>query len=317
MTRIVAWFEEALTAEVAGGKGASLSRLAAAGFPVPPGFVVTAEAYRAFHRAARLDAHVAPLTTLSGRPQLAAVRESCSGLLEALDGACLPGEIAEHVAGAYRDLEARTGPAATFAVRSSAATEDGAAASFAGLYESYLNLRGHDAVCGAVLECYRCLWQPRAVQYRTLKGFDHTREAMAVVVMQTVPAAISGVAFTINPVTGAADEVMVNASWGLGEAIVSGLVNPDAWTLDRHGRIRTESLEEKTLEIVPAEGGTVRQEVSAGRARAACLTPEQLAVVAETAVGVEPLYGGPVDIEFAFDSSGRFYLLQARPVTTR
>src|SRR5690606_6899123 len=116
---------------------------------------------------------------------------------------------------------------ATFAVRSSGVSEDSAGASFAGLYESYLNLRGADAIVDAIERCYRCLWEPRAAHYRAIKGIDHSREGMGVVVMQTVVSHVSGVAFSLNPVTGAQDEVLINASWGLGESIVSGFVTPD------------------------------------------------------------------------------------------
>lgn len=317
MSQLVAWFEEALTVEAAGGKGASLSRLAAAGLPVPPGFVVTSDAYREFHQQGFLDEFLPALCALDGRPTIAAVRGVCEPILAAVNGLPLPDAVTREIRDACLELESRTAPGATFAVRSSAATEDGAQASFAGLYESYLNLRGEAAIAAAVRDCYRCLWQPRAAQYRTLKGMDHAKEAMAVVVMQTIASAISGVAFTMNPVTGAADEVMVNASWGLGEAVVSGRVNPDAWTLSRDGAIREQAIQEKTVEVVPAEGGTVEREVSGERAHAPCLRPEQLRFVCETAVGVEAIYGGPVDIEFAFDGDGRFFLLQARPVTTR
>lgn len=315
---MIAWIDgsSVLEAARAGGKASSLARLAGVGLPVPPGFVVTTDAYWLFHREAGLQAHVEALRALEGRPQFAAVREASAPLLAALEAAVLPATLTDAITAAYEQLEEQAGAGSSFAVRSSAASEDGIHASFAGLYESYLNLSAAEAVCEAVLRCYRCLWEPRATQYRTMKGLDHANEAMAVVVMETVASATSGVVFTMNPVTGATDELLVNASWGLGEAIVSGLVNPDSWRLSRSGAVLAEAIEEKTVESVVVEGGTAQREVSGARAKQASLSPAQLAEVAKAAVTVEQLYGGAVDIEFAFDAAGRFYLLQARPVTT-
>jgi len=313
----IAWIgKDEADVSLTGGKGASLSRLAAAGLPVPPGFVVTTRAYREFHDSLGLDTHLPSLASVERRTPFAEIRNVCGPLSAALESATLPGNVAAGLESAYAQLEAAA-PGATFAVRSSAATEDGAHASFAGLYESYLNLRGIEAIANSVVSCYRCLWAPRAVQYRAIKGFDHTREAMATVVMATVPSAISGVAFTMNPVTGSTDEVLVNASWGLGEAIVSGIVTPDSYTMSRAGGLIAEDIQEKTVEIVPVDGGTEQRDVDSTRANASTLDSERRRQVFEAAKAAEALYGGPVDIEFAFDASGAFFLLQARPVTTR
>lgn len=319
MNRFVAWLDgpEPLPTSVAGGKGASLSRLGAAGLPVPPGFVVTAEGYRHFHRSCGLDDHLPPLTWLAGRPQLSTVRDASAGLIATLADCDLPEDLGSAIEAAHSELEARATSGAKFAVRSSAATEDGAHASFAGLYESYLNLRGAAAIRSAVKDCYTCLWHPRATQYRTVKGMDHAREAMAVVVMETIVSAASGVAFTMNPVTGDTGQIMVNASWGLGEAVVSGIVTPDSWILARDGSTLSEDIRAKRVEIIPGENGTEHREVPTERANQPSLDSAQTRHVAEVAIAVERLYGGPVDIEFAFDARGRFSLLQARPVTTR
>ena len=316
---MIAWLDGASALDVAraGGKGSSLARLAAAGLPVPRGFVVTTDAYRAFHDAAALDQHIDALRSLAARPPLAAVKEASAGLLAALEGAELPKGTRAAVEAAFAELVAQTSAGATFAVRSSAAAEDGATASFAGLYESCLNLSGAEAVCEAVVRCYRSLWQPRAVQYRTIKSIDHATEAMAVVGMQTVQAAVSGVAFTMNPLTGSRDELVVNASWGLGEAVVSGLVTPDSCLLTAAGDVLAEDISDKSIEAVPAESGTTTSEIRGSRATQACLEHAQLRQVAEAATHVEQFYGSPVDIEFAFDAGGRFFLLQARPITTR
>lgn len=319
MNDYIAWLDSpsGATAARVGGKGASLARLGEAGFPVPPGFAVTVDAYYAFHHAHGIDDALDLLLALSGRPTPAVVREACAPILQKLETASLPADIASMIRDAYQELEAKTGPHATYAVRSSGVSEDGAGASFAGLYESYINLSGSDAVSRAVQDCYHCLWQPRAAHYRTIKGIDHRKEAMGVVVMQTVASHVSGVAFSLNPVTGATDEVLINASWGLGESIVSGFVTPDNYIVAKDGTVRAKDIYEKQVRVVPVAGGTEKQDTPAELANVSSLTDDQVRQVAETTIAVERHYGCPMDIEFAYDAAGRFYLLQARPVTTR
>jgi pyruvate,water dikinase len=319
MSKFIAWLDAtdgAPTARV-GGKGASLARLAAAGFPVPPGFAVTVDAYQHFHEVAGLDEAMEALLALSGRPTPAEIRQVCEPILKALVDSALPHQVASDVSTAFEHLSARAGGDATFAVRSSGVSEDGAGASFAGLYESFINLTGNDAVLKAILDCYHCLWEPRAAHYRTMKGVDHSKEAMAVVVMQTVQSHVSGVAFTLNPVSGETDEIMINASWGLGEAIVSGLVTPDNYIVKKTGAIAQKDVSDKHVRIVPTATGTEQQATPAAMASAQALEDHQIRHVADTATAVELHYGCPMDIEFAFDTNGNFYLLQARPITTR
>ncbi len=313
----IAWLDSAdSTPARAGGKGASLAKLGAAGFPVPPGFVVTVEGYHAFHHAAALHEAVRQLAFLPERPTVSEARAACEPFAARLEGATLPVDVEAAICAAFDELRIRTGPEATFAVRSSGVSEDGAGASFAGLYESYLNLHTHVQVLEGVRKCYECLWQPRAVQYRTLKRIDHANEAMGVVVMQTVPSAVSGVAFSLNPVTGATDEVVINASWGLGEAVVSGLVTPDNYVARKDGSLAAQDIFDKHVQIVPVQGGTEQQDTPRHLANAPALDAERVARVATTVAAVEAHYGCPVDVEFAFDAEGTFYLLQARPITT-
>jgi pyruvate,water dikinase len=319
MSAYVRWLDagQQLEASEVGGKGASLSRLAAAGMPVPPGFALTVHAYRRFHEETGLDEVIGPLLELQGRVPPKQVQAAAAPVLERLSGAGLPGDVQAAIAEAYGQLETAASARATFAVRSSAVSEDSGGASFAGLYESYLNLQGHDTVTRAVRDCYCCLWAPRAAQYRAFKGIDQRSEAMAVVVMETVPAAISGVAFTLNPLTGATDEVVINAAWGLGEAIVAGKVTPDTIHTDRAGAIRKYDAGEKAIRVVTAPGGTREEPVPSSDIQRPTLDEAQVRHTVEVATAIEQLYGRPVDIEFAYDANGRFYLLQARPVTTR
>ena len=299
-----------------GGKGGSLARLSGMGFPVPPGFVVAADAYEAFAQAHDLASLTAPLADLEARTPMAAIRAALAPTAERLAGASLSEATRSAIAGAVAELEGRTGPDATFAVRSSSLNEDSAGSSFAGLYESYLNLRGEDAILGAVLDCYRCLWQDRAVHYRTFRRVDHAGEAMAVVVMQVVRARSSGVAFTKNPMTGATDEVLINASWGLGEAVVSGYVTPDSFIVGPNGEMRERAISEKHEQVRLAEGSTERAPVAPELVAEPSLGDQQVQEVVETAQAVAREYGQPIDIEFAYDDSGTMFLLQARPITT-
>ncbi len=296
-----------------GGKGASLARLAAAGFPVPPGFVLTAEAYRRFHAAANLDACLAPVRSLAGVPSLAVVREACQPVLERAMATPLPGEVAEALREAFAVLAAAS-EAELFAARSSATAEDSRSTSFAGLYETSLGLRTADDVADAVKRCYVALWQPRAVHYRTMKRVGH-EEAMAIVVMPLVRARASGVAFTRNPLTGT-DEVVIEAAWGLGEAVVSGRVTPDRFIVDRGTRVIVQrAIAAKTAMAVPREGAVELVETAPGLAEAPSLDDAQVLAAAELALSIEGAYGFPVDVEFAVDERAALVALQARPVT--
>jgi pyruvate,water dikinase len=204
------------------------------------------------------------------------------------------------------------------AVRSSAISEDGSAASFAGLYESYLNMIGEDEVLDAVHRCYVSLWSQRAVSYRANRG-SNADEAMAVVVMKLVPSETSGIAFTAHPVTGSLDQVIINASFGLGEAIVSGRVTPDSFLVDkRNFAILEREIYPKELAVFPhpdGGGGVVEEKLAPDRQRAASLTDEQACEVARLAARVETHYGSPQDIEWGLYED-QLYLLQSRPITT-
>jgi pyruvate,water dikinase len=293
----IEWLDSRLLPRaVVGGKAATLSELLAAGFTQPPGFALTAAAYRRVIAQNGLGA-AAPET-----------------LAASLCEADLPHDLLVEIEQAYAELTLKGGDAV--AVRSSAISEDGASASFAGLYESYLNVRGCTDVERSVLRCYASLWASRAAHYRRERA-GGSDEAMAVIVMSLIDAEVSGVAFTAHPVTGARDRVLINASWGLGEAVVGGLVTPDSFLFEKSSLILLErEVFAKDLVVVPDEaGGTVEAAVSYNRAEAPCLTSEQAAEVAGLAIRVEHHFGVPQDIEFAF-AKGHFYLLQARPITT-
>ena len=314
---MVVWLEseEAATRRV-GGKGASLIELHRGGFPVPPGFVITAEGYERF---VAYNALQPAIDAVLAKPDLRVpkvARETCAPLAQRLATATLPDDLAGEISAAYASLRERG--VAVVAVRSSALSEDAAAASSAGLYESYLNLRDAAAVLDAVRRCYASLWSQRAVQYRALKGLASRGEAMAVIVMALVPAEKAGVAFTVNPITGDRDEIVINASWGLGEAVVSGRVTPDSFTLAKENMtLLAREVFEKEVEIVPdpaGASGTVQRPIENGRSLAPALTDEELRTVGALCCTIERRFGRPMDVEWAF-ADGCVYVLQARPIT--
>jgi phosphoenolpyruvate synthase/pyruvate phosphate dikinase len=316
---IIGWLDDAGEDTAAfGGKGASLAGLIRAGFTVPAGFCVRAPAYHRFIEANGLADAIRCLLVTPNLKLPKTAREACGELTRAIESSRLPDDLAQAICAALAQLRRQVGPEIVVAVRSSALSEDATGASSAGLYETYLNLRDDRAVLDAVLACYASLWTPRAVQYRAFKGIDSAREAMAVVVMEMVPSDVSGVAFTVNPVTGARDQITVNASWGLGEAVVSGLVTPDQFLLDKATlAVLSRDIHPKDLAIQPAPAGasgTVRVEVPPARAYAPALSDRQIRDLGEICRRIEQHYGRPVDVEWAF-ARGRLFILQTRPVT--
>jgi rifampicin phosphotransferase len=285
----------------AGGKGASLARLAGAGLPVPPGFHVTTRAYRDFVSADGLAEEI--------RTALRAA-DPADPIAAAFARRQVPEAVAEAVAHAYRALS--DGPVA---VRSSGTAEDLPGMSFAGQHDTFLNITGTDALLDAVKRCWASLWTARAIDYRTRGGIAHDEVALAVVVQRLVPADAAGVLFTANPLTGARGELVVNAAWGLGEAVVGGQVTPDTYVLAHGTResVRRE-VNDKAVMTVRTAGGTGEEPVPDHLRREPVLDEAAAAELAGLGERVQDLYGAPVDVEWAVHD-GRFAILQARPIT--
>ncbi|WP_127126196.1 PEP/pyruvate-binding domain-containing protein [Georgenia sp. SYP-B2076] len=302
-----------------GGKGANLGALLAAGLPVPDGFCLTTTAYRVAAVGANLGPVLAALEVTSAGTDRGASAGATASLARlagqartALEGAPVPATIAEAVRAAY----ARLGADVPVAVRSSATAEDLPEASFAGQQNTYLNVVGADALLDAVRRCWASLWTERAVAYRSDNGVGHRAVSIAVVVQEMVDAEVSGVLFTANPVTGRRGEAVIDAAPGLGEALVSGAVNPDQFVVDvATGEILRRTLGDKRVEVraVPGGGTEVRERPAAG---GPCLTDAQ--VLALTALGsrAEEHFGQPQDLEWAIEPGGRILLVQSRPITT-
>lgn len=306
-----------LSREIAGGKGASLSELIAAGFTVPLGFSIVAEGYRHFIDANDLEGRIDAVLRTADLMDPAGAHEAAEQIVALALTAPVPEDLSEEIVAAYDELAARSGIAC--AVRSSAISEDGESASFAGLYETYLNVAGAGDVLDRVRRCYASLWSERGVRYRAKKtAGGGTHDAMAVVVMSLVQSEVSGIAFTAHPVTGATDQVVINSSWGLGEAIVAGLVTPDSFVIEKDSFVLLErEIGEKELAHLPHPGGigTVETSLTPEQASAPSLKDDEALAVARMAARVEAHYGTPQDIEWAMQG-GQLYLLQSRPITT-
>jgi pyruvate,water dikinase len=299
-------------AAIAGGKGASLSRLRRAGFPVPPGFVVCTSAFRMFLDEA--DGH----DFLSAR--MAQVRADDHGsaaaaahpIREFILTRPLPSALDDHIRRGYEGLGG-----SAVAVRSSAVGEDGAAASFAGQHDTFLGIRGADDVARCVRECWASFFTERALFYRSQKG-TLVDPRVAVVVQEMVPADASGVMFTADPVQKRRDRIVIEAVLGLGEGIVSGTVTPDHYEVDRDtGEVVSEFIGLKELAFVyDAEAGrTIEQPIAGGRNAARVLSASDLERLRQLGLRLESFFGGPQDIEWSF-RSGELFLLQSRPITT-
>jgi len=290
-----------------GGKAANLGELIHANLPVPPGICVTTEAYRQVAASAAIDYDA---FNAAGPEELKRLAGQARAALLAVP---IPAAVAEAIVDAYVHL----GSSVPVAVRSSATAEDLPYASFAGQQDTYLHIIGRDAVLDAVRRCWASLWTDRAVVYRTTNGIDHRTAQLAVVVQRMVDAEVAGVLFTANPVTGRRRQAVIDASPGLGEAVVSGAVNPDHYVIDTEsGMVIERRLGDKRLEVRPLpEGGTQHVERMEGADRF-CLTDDQVRALVALGDRVEAHYGTPQDTEWAIDAHGSLWLTQARPITT-
>jgi pyruvate,water dikinase len=325
-----------------GPKMARLGQLASAGWRVPDGYAVTAGALEGWlPAAAQAELHrlfTAPASSAAagaggqdsggqdygGHQRLARLSEQARRIIE---GQSLPAQLADAIAAAHSRLEQRTGRggALRVAVRSSAVGEDGHAASFAGQYETYLGVSGTDAVLRHIAKCWASGYSAHALEYRRRFGGSSPLRAndLAVGVLELVDARSAGVAFTLDPVTGDRDRLVVEANWGLGESVVSGQVTPDYWTVARDGgRILERRVGAKLVwSVLAGIGiGTVLAPLPADLAQAPCLTDDEVRYICQRAAAIEAAEGTPQDVEWAIardlDFPGSVFFLQHRPETT-
>jgi pyruvate,water dikinase len=276
---------------IAGGKGASLSRMAAAGLPVPPGFVVSAGAFEAFLDSCGGGALIADLTANLDVDDMGAVERAAASIGQLIVSTPLPAPLARAILAAHARLE----HGELVAVRSSAVSEDGQSASFAGQQESYLNVAGADAVLHRVQECWASFFSPRALFYRARKAvLADTR--MAVVVQEMVQADKSGVMFTVDPIRNRRECMVIESAPGLGDAIVSGEITPDHYVISRHDGASVDTF------IPDEERGRV-------------LSDAELNGLREMGLRLEAVFGSPQDVEWCI-RGGDLLVLQSRPITT-
>jgi rifampicin phosphotransferase len=316
-THVLKLSDASVTLETVGGKGISLAKMIQAGFPVPDGFHITTEAYRQFVAANGLQTKI--LATLKDvDASLPSTLEIASASISRFFAASkIPTDIATSITTAYNDLNRKSSikNRKSVAVRSSATAEDLPDASFAGQQETFLNIRGEDALLEAVKKCWASLWTARAVAYRIKNSVDQNSVALAVVVQEMVNAEFAGILFTANPINGHRDEMVINAAWGLGEAIVGGLVSPDTVIVDEAtGKVKKYEIAEKIVITVLMESGTREDPLNDARRRSRVMKEAQVVELVNIARRIESFYGSPQDIEWCH-ANGNFYIVQSRPVT--
>jgi pyruvate,water dikinase len=318
-TNSVLGFEQLRRGDVAfaGGKGANLGELTAAGLPVPPGFVIGAPAYAAFCEETGLRERIAARLADLDVEDTAALERASREVREEIERESIPAWLADRIRGAYERLVG-SGGEAPVAVRSSATAEDSESASFAGMNETLLNVRGAEALLDAVRTCWSSLFGARTIYYRAKRGFGQADMDIAVVIQRQIQSTRSGVMFTIDPASGDRDRLVIEGAFGLGEAVVSGSVSPDRYVVLKDGlHIDRREVRRKELAIVSLpEGGTETRELGEAEGRRPVLSDEEVREVAEMGVRIEEHYGAPQDTEWAFNEGGTVWMLQSRPVTT-
>jgi pyruvate,water dikinase len=298
------------TLERTGGKGMNLARLTRAGFAVPPGFIISTDAYREFVNLNRwLPAILSGVDNLSAEDASALERASAQ-IRAAFPTGKMPEEMESAIRAAYAELGDKP-----VAVRSSATAEDLPDLSFAGQQDTYLNVIGAEQLLEAVIHCWSSLWTARAIGYRIRNGIDHQEAALAVIVQEMVQSESSGVLFTANPLSGLRSESVIDATLGLGEALVSGQVEPDHYVVDTlNRRILTKAMGAKKISTRGKTGGGVETIEEDALARQS-LTEEEILQVADLGQQIQKEYGFPQDIEWAV-AENKLYVLQSRPITS-
>ncbi len=333
--RWVRWFPELSNKDVAiaGGKGASLAEMYNNKFPVPPGFIVTAQAYDYFIEKSGLRNTIMTMLKETDVDDTHKLDTNSRKIRNLIEQAVMPEDMKSEIVEAYEMLDvdksrfagASGGALAILkhshekpfvAVRSSATTEDLADASFAGQHESFLNIKGDDNLVQVVKECFASLFTSRAVYYRKKKGFFNEQSYLAVVVQKMIDSQKSGVIFSKNPMKDDGN-IVIEAVFGLGEGIVSGIISPDHYILSKNLEIIEHKISDKRIALTRSSSGkteqvTLKPEISSREV----LTGHELKMLAQYGLQLEEHYGKPQDIEFAIDSLG-IYIVQSRPITTK
>lgn len=295
---------------IAGGKGASLGEMTQAGLNVPPGFVVLAPAFDRFLEETDLNVEIETRLKTVNKKDLNTVDRASNEIRAILAKTKMPKDLETEILANFKKLKARF-----VAVRSSATSEDSKTASWAGELETYLNVTEKDLI-KQVMRCWSSLFTPRAIFYRFEKKLNKTKISVAVVVQKMVQSEISGIAFTVHPVTKDPNQMVIEAGFGLGEAIVSGMVTPDTYIVHKDDfSILDINVSSQAFAIIKTLKGNVNKKLSATQGGKQKLSGKQIIELAQLCKRIETHYAHPQDIEWAIEK-GQYYLIQSRPITT-
>lgn len=325
--KYIKWFNQIDKDDIpiVGGKGANLGELTQKGLEVPPGFCVTAGAYNHFIDSGGLGSKIEENISNLDVEDSIELQKASSQIQKIINKTDIPKDLADEIILAYNILNEQIGVKnSEVAVRSSATAEDLPEASFAGQQDTYLHISGEEELLNHVRKCWASLWTARAIYYRENHKFDHFEVSLSAVVQKMVNSKKSGVMFTANPVNNHIDEIMINASWGLGEAVVSGAVTPDEYIVDKNEKkIIEKHIAEKTVMVVKNEQNVGTLEANVGDylgpeyINNQCLEDDEIMLLTEYGLRIEQLYGTFQDIEWGFDKdTNKLYILQSRPITT-
>jgi pyruvate,water dikinase len=325
--KYVKWFSQINKHDIpiVGGKGANLGEMTQKGLDVPPGFCVTAPAYKYFIEKSHLNNDIKARIDSLDIEDSAKLQKASEEIQSLINSAQIPNDLEDEIVSAYSQFSSDIGiETPEVAVRSSATAEDLPEASFAGQQDTYLHISGKKELLNYVRKCWASLWTSRAIYYRQNKGFNHFDVNLSVVVQKMVNSEKSGVMFTANPVNSNTDEMMINASWGLGEAVVSGTVTPDEYIINKESRkIIEKHIAEKNIMIVKSADGIGTVEIKVGdyigyeNVNKPCLSDDELKELVNYGLKIEKVYGSFQDIEWGFDrDTKKLYILQSRPITT-
>ncbi len=301
--------------DIAGGEGANLGELVAAGFNVPPGFVLTTAAYDYFLENSGIKDTIFELLAKVDASSEASLQDTSQRIRDLFDTVEIPSDLKEEILASYKALFKGKRPGLV-AVRSSATAEDLPTASFAGQQDTYLNVESPEDLLDKVRRCWSSLFTPRAIYYRITKGFEHSKVKLAVVVQKMINSEISGIMFTVDP-NSEMPHIIIEAGYGLGEALVGGKVTPDTYVVDKfHSKILSKRIAKQTWKLVSGKGGEcVRADVPDELSSVQKMTDEQILALAEIGRNIEAHYNRPMDIEWCIEDRV-IYVVQARPVTT-
>lgn len=312
MSKYIKFFSELSKSDtgIAGGKGASLGEMAGNRFPIPPGFVVLSSAFDRFLLETDLAVEVEAQLKKVNLEETHTVDDASEVLRQLINKYEMPKDLEREILAAYDKLAAQY-----VAVRSSATAEDSKVASWAGELETYLGIQ-KSGLLAAVKQCWSSLFTPRAIFYRIEKKLGGTKVSVAVVVQKMVESEVAGVCFTAHPVTTDRNQMVIEASWGLGESVVSGKVTPDTYIVDKRKlSIVDKNIQEQFTEITRQGQVTKERAVPKQRAGKQCLSDEKIIELARIAKQIENHYRFPCDIEWALEK-GKLYIVQSRPITT-